>query len=146
MTVERSSNGIMFSPVSGKILPKGNNNNGAKYLFIDDKILPIGFYRIKVTDVNGEIFYSEIVAVKVPQTERLFNVFENPAHSMIQVAMFTQQPVQILLVNSIGQVVYKANNNTGTRLSIDVSKFAKGMYQLMIIAGDKKQTEKIIVQ
>ena len=60
--------------------------------------------------------------------------------------MFTQQPVQILLVNSIGQVVYKANNNTGTRLSIDVSKFAKGMYQLMIIAGDKKQTEKIIVQ
>ena len=146
MTVERSSNGIMFSPVSGKILPKGNNNTGAKYLFIDDKILPIGFYRIKVTDVNGEIFYSEIVAVKVPQTERLFNVFENPAHSMIQVAMFTQQPVQILLVNSIGQIVYKANNNTGTRLSIDVSKFAKGMYQLMIIAGDKKQTEKIIVQ
>ena len=62
MTVERSNNGIIFSAISGKILPKGNTNSGAKYLFIDDKILPVGFYRIKVTDVDGEVSYSEIIS------------------------------------------------------------------------------------
>ncbi len=146
MTVERSNNGIIFSAISGKILPKGNINNGAKYLFIDDKILPINFYRIKVIDVDGEISYSEIISIKASKTERLFNVLANPAHSFIQLAMFAQQPVQIMLINSIGQVVYKATNNASAAINIDVNKFAKGMYQLMIIAGDKKQTEKIIIQ
>ena len=146
MTVERSNNGIMFSTISGKILPKGNMNSGAKYLFIDDKILPVGYYRIKVTDIDGEISYSEIISVKAAKTERLFSVLANPAHSFIQLAVFTQQPVQIVLVNSIGQIVYKANNTASAAISIDASKFATGMYQLIIIAGDKKQTEKIIIQ
>ncbi len=146
MTVERSNNGVMFSAISGKILPKGNTNSGAKYLFIDDKILPVGFYRIKVTDVDGEVSYSEIISIKAAKTERLFNVLANPAHSFLQLVMFTQQPVQLMLINSIGQVVYKANNNASAAINIDISNFAKGMYQLMIVAGDKKQTEKIIIQ
>ena len=147
MQVERSSNAVMFSPISSKILPRGNSNNGASYFFIDDKILQTGYYRIRITDIDGQVSFSEIVVIKAEKSNRLFNVLSNPAHSIIEVGLFTQQNVQIILTNAMGQIIYTSNKKPSySILYIPLNNIAKGLYQLTIIAENRKQTEKILVQ
>ena len=146
LLVERSENGIIFYPISQQILPKGNVNAGADYDFTDKNILPVGYYRIKVIDNDGKVSYSEIIFIKAQKNEKLFTVINNPAINDLRIAFHNYKNVQVVLSNSIGQVVYKNNKIDSPIFSIDVSKFAKGLYNLIIIADNKQQVDKVLVQ
>ena len=144
--VERSENGIIFNTISQNIIPKGNSVSGADYNFTDNNILPIGYYRIKVKDNDGKVTYSDIIFIKAQKTEKLFTIINNPAINNLRIAFNNYKNAQIILSNSIGQIVYKSNNIDASIFSIDVSKFAKGIYNLMVIANGKQQVEKVLVQ
>ena len=146
MLVERSDNGIIFYPLSPQILPKGNSIRGAEYLFYDNNILPVGYYRIKVIDDGDKVSFSEIVILKAQKTDKLFSLINNPAVGSIRVAMHNTHNVQIILYNSIGQLVYHNKNITSSIINIDVNKLAKGLYTLMVIANNKQQVEKVMIE
>ncbi len=146
MLVERSENGIIFYQISEQILPKGNANSGGEYNFIDNNILPIGYYRIKVIDHDGSVSYSEIIFIKAQKNENIFTLINNPAHSAIRIALQNAIDVQIVLSNSIGQIVYKNNNVNTSLFTINVSQLTKGMYYLSVISNNKQQVEKVLIQ
>ncbi len=146
MLVERSENGIFFYQISQQILPKGSANTGAEYSFVDKNILPVGYYRIKVIDQDGKVSYSEIVIIKVQKTDKLFSIINNPANGNINIALQNTKEAKIVLSNAIGQIVY-TNKITGTStFSIGVSSLAKGIYNVIVIANNKQQVEKVLVQ
>jgi N-acetylmuramoyl-L-alanine amidase len=146
MLVERSENGIFFYQISPQILPKGSANIGAEYSFVDKSILPLGYYRIKVIDQDGKVSYSEIVVIKVQKTDKLFSIINNPANGNINIAMQNTKEAKIILSNAIGQIVYTTKIAGTLTFSIDVSSLAKGMYNVIVIANNKQQVEKVLVQ
>jgi N-acetylmuramoyl-L-alanine amidase len=146
MLVERSENGIFFYQISQQILPKGSANTGAEYSFVDKNILPVGYYRIKVIDQDGKVSYSEIVVIKVQKTDKLFSIINNPANGNINIALQNTKEAKIVLSNAIGQIVY-TNKIAGTSMfSIGVSGLARGIYNVIVIANNKQQVEKVLVQ
>ncbi|MEQ1552771.1 MAG: N-acetylmuramoyl-L-alanine amidase, partial [Ferruginibacter sp.] len=144
--IERSENGIIFYTISNQILPKGNYTTGANYSFIDKNILPSSYYRIKVVDNDGRVSYSEIISLVASKTEKLFTIVNNPTNTNIKLTLLNNTASTIILTNAIGQVVYTKNIANTLSFSIDVSMFAKGIYQLVVLSKNNKQVERIIVQ
>jgi N-acetylmuramoyl-L-alanine amidase len=148
MIVERSNNGILFNEISTAITPRGSWNNGANYNFTDNNILPSGYYRIKVIDMDGKITYSNTIFLKSTKTTKLFTLLTNPAKDNIKVAINSSSPSFITLYNGVGQAMYQAKNVVGNGAvhSINSVSFAKGIYTLFIRNGTQKQSEKIVVE
>jgi N-acetylmuramoyl-L-alanine amidase len=144
--VERSENGIIFSTISNNILPKGNPNQGAAYQFIDKNILPVGYYRIKVIDNDGSISFSKIIVIKQLKKDQLFTLGNNPATTTLRLNLSSKEANQITIVNSIGQIVYKATVANTQNFSINVSHFARGVYSVLVNVGNKQHAEKIVLQ
>jgi N-acetylmuramoyl-L-alanine amidase len=144
--VERSENGIMFSNNSNQILPKGNTNQGATYHYIDKNILPLGYYRIKVTDNDGSVSFSKILTIKQSSNDQLFTINNNPATSSIKIWLKNNSENQVTLINSAGQTVYRTRIANANIYEINAANFAKGMYTLVINCKGQQQAEKIIIQ
>lgn len=147
MFVERSNNGILFNEISTAMQPRGSWNSGATYNFVDNNILPSGYYRIKVIDIDGRITYSNTIFLKSVKTIKLFTLLNNPANENIRIAINSNAPSFVTLYNSVGQVVYQTKNvmGNGAVHTISSSSFAKGIYTLFITNGTQRQTEKVIV-
>jgi N-acetylmuramoyl-L-alanine amidase len=149
LAVERSENGIFFQQISNEILPKGNNNSGANYSYNDNLVLPSGYYRIKIVDVDGKFSFSNIVLLKSGKIGKVFNVITNPiVNNNLQLKIETNQSFSLRLTNSVGQIVYqnKYNSSIGKIISVSTNNFAKGMYTVQINTASEQQVEKLIIQ
>jgi hypothetical protein len=151
--VERSSNGVQFSvvktvnPLVSSLRYTITDNNAA-----DGK----NYYRLRITDMNGAITYSDIVTVQMSRS--------NAAHimypSVVTDSKFTfipgvkMQHTVFTVTDISGRIVNRQQAGTvaaGTPIQINVSaagnKAAPGMYLVHIAAdGSEMITEKIIVQ
>jgi hypothetical protein len=149
LAVERSENGIFFQQISIEILPKGNNNVGANYSYSDNVVLPSGYYRIKIVDVDGKVSFSNIVLLKSSKIGKVFNVITNPVvNNNLQLKIETNQSFWLRLTNSVGQIVYqnKYSSSIGSVISVNTNSFPKGMYTVQINTASEQQVEKLIIQ
>jgi hypothetical protein len=148
MIVQRSVTGILFDDISQSFASKGSLNVGANYTFKDASILPAGYYRIKVVDVDGKVSFSNIVFIKTQKSNKLFTVLTNPVLDNLRIVVSSNEQIQLVLINSIGQQVYskQISASAGMVLSIPVQQLAKGMYSLKVISGRLHQTESVLVQ
>lgn len=93
-----------------------------------------GDYTVEVTDANGCMGTSTIYTLNTSGLNALneasFSVYPNPFTNTLTVNNPTGKPVEISLVNAYGQQVYMNKNFIGGE--IDLSAFAKGIYQLKI--------------
>lgn len=70
------------------------------------------------------------------------NVYPNPATDFIQVKMDAAQG-EVYIYNTVGQLVYN-NTNVANNETISVSALSTGVYNVVIVANDKKETVRII--
>ena len=78
-TIERSTNGRDFSPLT-KQLPSSNQDEKVSYVAFD--AVPhagANFYRIKAEETTGKIVYSKILSVKLDNTDSGLKLYPNPA-------------------------------------------------------------------
>jgi hypothetical protein len=102
-------------------------------------------YRLKQSDVNDAITYSDIVTLTydMPQVaETTINVYPNPTSDKIKVD-FTQtilNPLEVHVVNSNGKIVIKSTFNAAQHIEQDVSGLMTGIYIIDVIdtASNKK--------
>ena len=80
--VQKSTNGIDFYTI-GEVDAAGNSLVELNYEFFDDDPVPgINYYRLKMTDIDGEFEYSNTIAIRVDQDGTpLFVVYPNPVSS-----------------------------------------------------------------
>jgi Secretion system C-terminal sorting domain len=141
-TVQRSGNGRDYRDIAifdGTHLPLNNNysyndataGNGAN------------FYRIKIAEISGNIFYSETGLVKNDNAFG-FNVYPNPTANEFKLTLQAKfLPAAVEIINAQGKLLYKE------RLEVASSTFnkalPKGIYAVKVTGSNNNTiTQRLI--
>jgi hypothetical protein len=142
--IQRSENGLIFSPVAS-VQGAGNSNKIINYSFTDDYIAYNAlYYRLKQVDFNGNFAYSNIAVVSMGYNAGSLAIYPNPAqasdlHIVFPSAVHSNVNVQICDMN--GKCIY--NNFAfveGSIMNLDInpaSGIKTGLY-IVIINSDKQ--------
>ncbi len=131
--VERSSDNNGFTKISSL---EGNGQRDAAYVYLDQ--VPSGkiwYYRLRMTDSDGSVSFSKVVAVNLSQSETVVEIFPNPVRGKLMIRSFNL-PAQIgvRLVNGTGSVLSRFILSGATH-EINMSGYPAGLYQLVFDDG-----------
>lgn len=158
-TIERSIDGINFSPVS--IIPsKAINGHSTEQLnYSCNDLNPengINYYRLKQTDFDGKFEYSEIISINLNQLiDNSFNVYPNPNNGQrIAVSangFVPNENVKLCIVDLLGKTVYiemLQANETGEIQSwiIPDMNLPKGVLLIQITGKSESMSKRIIIE
>jgi len=136
-SIEYSTDGRQFRTI-GNVAAKGNSSSANDYTFTHS--LPdLGannFYRLKQSDVNGKVNYSEIRTVRFKKGQALAVQVVNPTRGMLQVSVNTTD-ISINLLDNNGRPLRKMILQPGVH-QIDIQNLPSGTYQLIIYQKNEK--------
>lgn len=132
--VERSIDGRSWEQI-GFVETKaehGNSSIALNYEFVDQAPHKnSNFYRLKQVDLNARGKYSEIRHVFLGQQSAL-NIVPNPTTDVITITGFAAGKNQIVLVNSIGQVLMNVSIANQNSYRLDLSRYTAGTYYIAV--------------
>jgi hypothetical protein len=134
-TVERSADGAAWTAI-GQVEAAGNSTQRTDYSFTDESPLSgISYYRIRQTDNNGDVSYSDIASVNAPNALKDVTVYPNPTESQVRVSGLGAQSFK--LINALGtEVNCPSMPESGSEaMLIDLSALPKGIYYLVSASG-----------
>lgn len=149
--VERSQNGRQFSSI-GTIAAKGNSGGVTDYSLYDAKPNSgINYYRLKITDNDGQVKYSSVLKVNIASGSGYITVYPNPATGNsigLQINNLPKGIYTISVTNKAGQLIAnKILNHLGGSAteSVEFSKaIAAGVYHVRIMGESVNVTEEVI--
>lgn len=149
--IERSNNGIDFTPID-KIISKNYNGNFNTYQAAD--LLPsngLNFYRIKIIEKNGVVTYSKIITQRIVSNNGIhISINPNPFVDRVNINVDLQQAssIQINLVDAVGRIILakSVKGNTGVNwINLDkLDKLPKGLYSISIKTNNGLTQKKLI--
>ncbi len=141
--IERAVDAVNFKAI-GNV--SANNASQNKYSFTDKEPLPIGFYRLKMIDIDGSFTYSNVIEIKLngKQLSAFYNVNNtmlaikniNPVNDKLQVLLYTIEGKKVLTTE---KVLSAGSNN----LNISLADFQSGLYIASMISNAGTVTLKI---
>jgi hypothetical protein len=149
-TVERSVDGESFEEVN-RVTGAGTSNTTIAYTTLDeDPYSGVSYYRLKQTDFDGKYDYTNKIAVLLEEGG-MIQLFPNPTTGEIQLLINNtiRAPLSVVISNTLGQIVFTTTENSLSKMyskHIDLSTYAKGIYSIKVVHGNKEQVEKIIVR
>jgi len=148
-SIERSTNGSDFSTI-GWVAAAGSSSNETSYQFTDHFVQPntVYYYRLRQVDLDNRFTLSAVRQAKIAEMALTVSLSPNPAKEQLNVFVSgIQQPADVSLVNAKGQTVGKWRNvHLASPYSINLSRFAKGYYTLIVHLPDGDKTEPLIIQ
>ncbi|MES2431102.1 MAG: T9SS type A sorting domain-containing protein [Bacteroidota bacterium] len=130
-----------------------NSNNSLKYSFTEND-LPNGIYqyRLKQTDIDGKITYSNTIIVKIGLDTKAISVetFPNPAKAFttIRYTIPAKAIVKLSIYTEQGQLVSTVVNEKADKgvyqRSINISNLAAGKYLLKLNVDGKVVTSQLL--
>ncbi len=147
-TIEKSNALNDFMPV-GKVKAAGNSNDKRTYAFTDNHPQDgTNYYRLKITDKNGSITYSNTVAATFHKEKTTMQAYPNPSKGIFTVihpALQKQQQLKIFSGTGI-QVFDKKILPGTTSTAIQIDNLPKGIYYLQWQDGENKKTTSVSIQ
>ncbi len=141
--VEYSTDGRQFISLS----PMPGRGDNSTYRFTHQPRSGRVYYRLRMTDRDGAVSFSNILAFNFTCTGKQSLVYPNPAFSNLNVnlAGYNNQ-VQGTLMNQLGQVVAGMRLQNGTnRFSVD--QLPAGTYMLVISEADQApEVHKVVIR
>jgi hypothetical protein len=135
-SVERSTDGVNFLAI-GIVDGAGNSNSLLNYSYSDPKEgEEITYYRLKQTDFNGQISYSDVVAINAARTnEALQLTINSPVtdHLNYKVCCVHKGNAQVEVIDLSGRIVISLTvhvNEGYNKLTLDSKVLAEGLYIL----------------
>jgi uncharacterized protein (DUF1501 family) len=149
--IERSVNGIDFSPIHTKA--NISSNSRERYTYKDNRINASEvFYRIKAFSKQGEISYSKIALLR-NETKQGLSVYPNPVtNHTINIEFFTKvnEEVTITIIGTLGEkLYYNQVNPRGNRVitfKVPHHFDVHTLYILNIQYGGKVVNEKLFFE
>jgi hypothetical protein len=141
--VERSKDGVRFAPL--KLVAARVNEQNAAY--IDNDPAPFkgwGYYRLRITDNEGNSTYSSIQKVWMGNAP-VVQVSPNPVKDQLFINTGNMTVKEISLVNNVGQTLLRTTP-ISTSTILDLSKFNAGVYYVRILTNEGVLTEQVIKQ
>jgi hypothetical protein len=145
-TVERSLDGENYKAIA-TVKGAGNSSVQLHYSFKDYQAFKgINYYRLKQTDFNGELSYSEPIAVESEGNNslQLVSLYPNPTASEInlKIASGEESNVTLLFTDLYGKICLRKEVRLQeglNNLSQNLTEYAAGLYFVQIISENKQQ-------
>ncbi|WP_081149686.1 T9SS type A sorting domain-containing protein [Niastella vici] len=148
-TIEYSQDGQAFT-AAGELAATGNDNQTTSYSYMHTPgITGTVFYRIRETDYYGNMYYSNMVAVRTGNTLLTSEVFPNPFTDILQISMQLEKAgmIQVALYDAGGRLVRKLQQSglTGrnTIVMSNLSALLPGTYLVQVKAGENTSFRKL---
>lgn len=134
--LERSEDGRFFKTITQ--VAAINQTGVHTYYYTDKNIIslsvPVIYYRLKQTDLDGKFVYSGIVALQIKNSNTVL-LYPNPVAEKANLNISINKSEQVLarIIDNTGRVVKQQQlfiQAGSTSLSIDVSNLASGIYYL----------------
>ncbi|MBL0358187.1 MAG: T9SS type A sorting domain-containing protein [Chitinophagaceae bacterium] len=150
--IERSADGRSFN-TAGTLSPKTNNGGLNSYTYFDGTVNSgNNFYRIKVTERNGSVKYSDILNVRLSGNSGV-TVYPNPVkgHTVnVQLENLDKAIYVVTIFNEVGQTIYtKQLNHDGRTASFTVelpSTLRRGIYSLQVSNNSFRAIKNVVVE
>ena len=145
--LESAEDGIHFK-ILDTIMSFGNSNDIKCYTYQDKNYYsPITYYRLKSVDLDGSYNYSKIISIKPDENNGSSIVISpNPSQGLYQIDFGNGANgfIQLEVVDMQGNLIEKQNLSNKNSTSIDLSKYASGVYILKVIANNKQEIARLV--
>jgi len=134
--IQRSADGNDWSAI-GRVTAAGNSAKTLQYTFVDQQPLTgTNYYRLQEVDENGASVYSPIQDVNFVGAAMEINWYPNPTHDRLTITgSSTLRSVTLTTLD--GRILQSVDNFTAGQ-SIDLSRYAPGLYFLIIRTADNQ--------
>lgn len=147
--IERSLDGKEFIQI-GRANAKGTGDGFTSYDFTDvNAVVGEQYYRLKAVDIDGNHFYSNILAVsRDPEGLEIQTVAPNPFNDQLRVSFHTEitGTATLSLIDMAGRVFYSKQETVRPGLSqttLPTGTIPAGMYLLRIQQGGKTVVKRV---
>lgn len=150
--IERSIGNSVYEPI-GTVFAKGHAAQKRNYSFQDKDAATLGkdklYYRLRITDKDGSVSYSEVVILAIPRTVvTQIAVFPNPTdkQAIVLVSSPKEQQINWQLVDITGRVVMSKKvliKKGDNRMILELDKVQSGTYFLQVSGPFINALEKI---
>ncbi len=111
-----------------------------------------GTYIVCVTDAGSCTVCDTVVLVDIPfSVEEISSldkvkIFPNPSTGVFAISLLDTKQVKLICTNMLGEVVYSETVVNTSSKQIDLSKVAKGIYNLQIVNATASKTFKVVIE
>lgn len=74
------------------------------------------------------------------------NIYPNPASDILSIEHDLSGPLRVQITTTSGQLVYSEQFPTSTRIDLNITSFAPGIYLLEILSQERSVTKKIVLR
>ena len=148
--IERSTDDEHFIKIDS-VTSLGSSTNINSYSYLNDNALLMNvtklYYRLIEVDKNGTNTYSKVVVLNTSANKPSIYVSPNPIVDIVKLYATTIINNALITITDMqGKVLYSASQDikAGNNVTINASRFAKGMYIITIQLATTKQQLKII--
>ncbi|MEO8086981.1 MAG: T9SS type A sorting domain-containing protein [Bacteroidota bacterium] len=143
--IERSLNGSENFKSIGSVkgFGAGATSQNHYYSFRDpEQCSGINYYRLKQVDIDGRFTYSNVVAVRCADKDKIVSVYPNPSNTKINVSFFevVEGKISLEILDMFGNIlstssfaVTKDLNN----IEVKIEQLANGFYYLRLKNSDE---------
>lgn len=140
IVLERSANGISFSPLGVMSFNSNSSQNNKQYYYRDERpISGNNYYRVKFKHVDGSYKYSKIIKIisSISTSNKYVEVLSNPVKDVLQLKILQtglqNESTMISIFDANGKLVKKINSALNTQIIIlNVKYLSKGNYAAKI--------------
>ncbi len=147
--IQRSIDGVHFINLIS--VNASGINSGNLYTYTDVNALLISapklYYRLAENDKDGSIHYSGISSLVISASKGLPTLSPNPVINAFKIySSVVLKDASVTISDMQGKVVYSSRQNIeeGGTVVVDASRFAKGMYIIMVRSASYTEQLKIV--
>jgi len=145
-TVQRSADEADWEDVQ-EVQGNNNTNDNSTYTANDNSpIHGASYYRLKITDKNGNSTYSEIKEINFGAGFAGISIFPNPATSFFNITGNDLKNMQVLVFNNLGQLIYLSHTAQNNSLTFDVAGLPRGIYFVRLSNAQTNEVRKILIE
>jgi hypothetical protein len=150
--LERSNGKDGFTTIGN--VPTKISSSSATYNFLDYTALAentVLYYRLKITDLNGNIQYSRIVSVNVVNDKPRMQLYTGSGNKEyhLQVSSLENEQAEVTIFNIAGSKLRSLQVNIQDRSTLinlgNFNSWKAGVYVVKLVAGNNTLSEKMIV-
>ena len=150
--VERSNDALIFNAI-GSVQAAGNSSLGIEYSFTDlQPASGLNYYRLKQVDLDGRFIYTPTRVIRFNEPDAGFvKYFPNPTRGMVYIELsgtMARESKLINISNAAGVVVdqVKLGAVSNNIISVNLDKYARGIYFIQIKTPTANSTQRIILK
>ena len=144
-TILKSTDSIRFDDLDS-LPPLSDNNSVHSYQYTDPNLRPgTTWYRLRLTDLNGNTSYSAIRSVTVAGSGGVITIFPNPVTTGTLYVSSSVNCRRIRLMDVLGRLILDEDVQ-GYLQTVSVRGLAGGIYLLVVDTDTGRQVQKVFVK